>query len=101
MITSAHACMMNIIMTVVFEIKMIIVLKIELNIVIHNICLQQNMMPKRRMSPRSSGNLFGPGKRCRSLSAPSSSMALYILLMSAMRAMRCNLKHRRTLIRGG
>ena len=37
MITSAHACMMNIIMTVVFEINMIIVLKIELNIVIHNI----------------------------------------------------------------
>ena len=36
MITNAHACMMNIIMTVVFEINMIIVLKIELNIVIHN-----------------------------------------------------------------
>ena len=36
MITSAHACMMNIIMTVVFEINMNIVLKIELNIVIHN-----------------------------------------------------------------
>ena len=36
MITSAHACMMNIIMTVVFEINMIIVFKIELNIVIHN-----------------------------------------------------------------
>ena len=37
MITSAHACMMNIIVTVVFEINMIIVLTIELNIVIHNI----------------------------------------------------------------
>ena len=36
MIISAHACMMNITMTVVFEINMIIVLKIELNIVIHN-----------------------------------------------------------------
>ena len=37
MITNAHACMMNIIMTVVFEINMIIVLKIELSIVIHSI----------------------------------------------------------------
>ena len=37
MITSAHACMVNKIMTVVFEINIITVLKMELNIVIHNI----------------------------------------------------------------